>query len=168
MGSHKVAGTSDIKTFYGQWLQFRLFSAPHISKCSYIDAQSHQPVLWWFLAGCLPGWASWSHLQTTWASVDARQDCEWGLSKSRLLKLWQWYKHELLVYCCICRMTVKSETWNCVCIRPFLANLVTSYICNMGRSDFPDMYARARGRTAPEGECRHIRQITTAHVTYVM
>ena len=38
----------------------------------------------------------------------------------------------------------------------------------MGRSDLPDMYARARGRAAPEGECRHIRQITTAHVTYVM
>ena len=45
---------------------------------------------------------------------------------------------------------------------------VQSYICNMGRSDLPDMYARARGRAAPEGECGHIRQITTAHVTYVM
>ena len=42
------------------------------------------------------------------------------------------------------------------------------YICNMGRSDLPDMYARARGRAAPECECGHIRQITTAHVTYVM
>ena len=38
----------------------------------------------------------------------------------------------------------------------------------MGKSDLPDMYARARGRAAPEGECGHIRQITTAHVTYVM
>ena len=38
----------------------------------------------------------------------------------------------------------------------------------MGRRDLPDMYARARGRAAPEGECRHIRQIPTAHVTYVM
>ena len=38
----------------------------------------------------------------------------------------------------------------------------------MGRGDLPDMYARARGRAAPEGECGHIRQITTAHVTYVM
>ena len=45
---------------------------------------------------------------------------------------------------------------------------VTCYICNMGRSDLPDMYARARGRAAPECECGHIRQITTAHVTYVM
>ena len=42
------------------------------------------------------------------------------------------------------------------------------YICNMGRSDLPDMYARARGRAAPEGERGHIRQITTAHVTYAM
>ena len=38
----------------------------------------------------------------------------------------------------------------------------TRYICNMGKSDLPDMYA------APECECGHIRQITTAHVTYVM
>ena len=38
----------------------------------------------------------------------------------------------------------------------------------MGKSDLPDMYAQARGRAAPEGECGHIRQITTAHVTYVM
>ena len=42
------------------------------------------------------------------------------------------------------------------------------YICNMGRRDLPDMYARARRRAAPEGECGHIRQIPTAHVTYVM
>ena len=38
----------------------------------------------------------------------------------------------------------------------------------MGRSDLPDMYAQARGRAAPEGERGHIRQITTAHVTYAM
>ena len=38
----------------------------------------------------------------------------------------------------------------------------------MSRSDLPDMYTRARGRAAPSGECGHIRQITTAHVTYVM
>ena len=38
----------------------------------------------------------------------------------------------------------------------------------MGRSDLPDMYARALGRAVPKSECRHIRQITTAYVTYVM
>ena len=38
----------------------------------------------------------------------------------------------------------------------------------MGRSDLPDMYAQVRGCAALEGECGHIRQITTAHVTYVM
>ena len=56
--------------------------------------------------------ASWSHLQTTRAPVDARLARERGLSKSRPFNLWQWYKHELLVYydCCICRMAVKSET----------------------------------------------------------
>ena len=35
----------------------------------------------------------------------------------------------------------------------------------MGGGDFPDMYAWARERAAPEGECGHIRQITPAHVT---
>ena len=32
------------KKFMAKWLQFRLFLAPHVTKCSYIDAQSHQPV----------------------------------------------------------------------------------------------------------------------------
>ena len=58
--------------------------------------------------------------------MDARQAHEWGLSKSRLLNLWQWYKHELLVYCCIYRMAVKSETWKCVHTRLLLANPVTN------------------------------------------
>ena len=35
----------------------------------------------------------------------------------------------------------------------------TCYICNMGRRDLPDMYARAQGRAAPEGECGHILDI---------
>ena len=113
------------KLFYAKWLLFRPFSAPHVTKCSYIDAQSYQPVLWWFPASCLPGQASWSHLQTTQARIDARQAREWGLSKSRPLKLWQWYKHELLVYCCICWVAVKSESWNCVQTRHLLANPVT-------------------------------------------
>ena len=42
------------------------------------------------------------------------------------------------------------------------------YICNMGRRDLPDIYARVRGCCGPEGECGHIRQIPAAHVTYVM
>ena len=113
------------KVFMAKWLQFRLFTAPHVTKCSYIDDQSYQPVLWWFPAGCLPCWASWSHLQTNRAPLDAKQAHGWGLNKSNPLKLWQWYKHELLVYCCICRMAVKSETPNCVHTRPLLANPVT-------------------------------------------
>ena len=43
--------------------------------------------------------------------------------------------------------------------------IATSYICKMGRRDLPDMYTWARGRAAPKGECGHIRQILTAHVT---
>ena len=34
-----------IKSYKAKWLQFRLFSDPHITKCNCIDAQSHQPVL---------------------------------------------------------------------------------------------------------------------------
>ena len=37
----------------------------------------------------------------------------------------------------------------------------------MDRGDLPDMYTQAQGRAVPEGECGHIRQIMTAHVTYV-
>ena len=113
------------KIHMAKWHQFRLFSAPHITTCSYINAQSHKPILWWLPAGYLPGWASWSHLQITRAPVDDRQAREWGLSKSWPLNLWQWYKHVLLVYCCICRMAMKSETWNCVRTRSLLANPVT-------------------------------------------
>ena len=113
------------KNYMAKWHQFRLFSAPHITKCSYIDAQPHQPLLWWFPASCLSGRANWSHLQTIWALVNTRQAREWGLSKSRSLNLWQCYKHKLLVYSCICQMAVKNDTWNCACIRPLLANLVT-------------------------------------------
>ena len=47
--------------------------APHNAKCSYIDAQSHLPALWWFLAGCQPGQANWSHSQATRAPMDIRQ-----------------------------------------------------------------------------------------------
>ena len=54
-------------------------------------------------------------IQTTKAPMDVRQAREWGLSKSGPLKLWQWYKHKLLVFCCICQMAVKSEIWNCAC-----------------------------------------------------
>ena len=82
--------------FMPKWLHFQLHmpqnvatSIPHLTSQSCSDS--------------LPGRTSWSHLQTTQAPMDARQACEWGLSNSRLLKLWQWYKHELLVNCCICR-----------------------------------------------------------------
>ena len=38
----------------------------------------------------------------------------------------------------------------------------------MGRGDLPDMYTWAQGGgCSAQGECGHIRQITTAHVTYV-
>jgi len=41
------------------------------------------------------------------------------------------------------------------------------YICNsynMGTSDLPEIYARARGRAAPECKCVYFRQIKSAHV----
>ena len=43
------------------------------------------------------------------------------------------------------------------------SSAITSYICNTGRRDLPDMYAQ--GRTAPEGECEHI---PTTHVTLMI
>ena len=41
--------------------------------------------------------------------MDVREDGEIGLSKSRLLNFWVQYTHELLVYCCIHQVMVKSE-----------------------------------------------------------
>ena len=38
----------------------------------------------------------------------------------------------------------------------------------MGTRDLPDMFKLVFGRAALECSCVHIRQITTAHVTYVM
>ena len=39
--------TFQIKNVYiAKGHQFRLFLAPHITKCSYMDAQSHQSILW--------------------------------------------------------------------------------------------------------------------------
>ena len=35
---------------------------------------------------------------------------------------------------------------------------------NTAARDLPDIYARARGRTAPEGECVYIRQIPSQAV----
>ena len=40
---------------------------------------------------------------------------------------------------------------------------ICNYI-NVRRCDLPDMYAQTLGHTAPKCKCRHIRQITTAHV----
>ena len=34
------------KFFIANWLQFMLFSAPRVTKCGYINALSHQPVLY--------------------------------------------------------------------------------------------------------------------------
>ena len=45
-GEPRSGGTLRFKNIYmAKWHQFKLFSAPYITKCSYIDAQSHQPVL---------------------------------------------------------------------------------------------------------------------------
>ena len=47
VGSHKVVDLPIQKIYMAKINgvnSCRLFSAPHITKCSYIDAQSHQPV----------------------------------------------------------------------------------------------------------------------------
>ena len=79
MGSHEVVSSSDSKTSYGQ-LQIvsvqAVFIPAHHNIYSYIDAQSHQPVLWQFPAGCLLGQASLGFVKTTRAPMDVRQACE--------------------------------------------------------------------------------------------
>ena len=79
--------------------------------------------------------------------------------------------HKILNFCTkLNPFTVRFSNANVhMCRKRILqTNHTICYICNMGKSDLPDMYAWARGCAAPEGECGHIRQITTTHVTYVM
>ena len=57
---------------------------------------------------------------------------------------------------------------NILAVQVIASYIAICYICNMARSDLPDMYTQARECAALEGECGHIRQIMTAYVTYVM
>ena len=41
-------------------------------------------------------------------------------------------------------------------------------ICNIGSGDLPNMSALTLGCCAPSGSCVYIRQITPAHVTYII
>jgi len=47
---------------------------------------------------------------------------------------------------------------------PYYTVLLYCMIDNMGMSDLPEIYARARGCAAPECKCVHFRQIKSAHV----
>ena len=44
------------KSLYDQMVSIQAVSAPHIKKCSYINAQSHQPVLCMVIPCCLSVW----------------------------------------------------------------------------------------------------------------
>ena len=39
--------------------------------------------------------------------------------------------------------------------------------CNMGTRDLPNMYARSPRACGPQASGKHIRQITSAHVTTI-
>ena len=69
--NHEVVGPSNLQKLYGQMASIQLHISQNVAM--YIDAQSHQPVLCPFPASCLSAHASWIHLQTTRALVDARQ-----------------------------------------------------------------------------------------------
>ena len=108
--SHEVAGPSDTKTF--SWPTgfnsgcFQLHmsqnvatSMPSLTKPSCSDS---------LLAVCLARQvgAIYRPLEHPWMSDRPVNEA----SKNRPLNHWQWYKHELLFYCCICRVAVKSKT----------------------------------------------------------
>ena len=98
------------KLFMAKWLQFRLFSAPHVTKCSYIVLNlTSQYCSDSLIAVCLAGQVEAIYRPPRHPKIPDRPMNK-GLSKSRPLTLWQWYKYELLVYCCICQLAVKSET----------------------------------------------------------
>ena len=126
MGSHEMAAPSNSKKFI--WPNdinsgcFHLHISQNVARS--MPSFTSQLCGDSLVAVCLARQVE-AILQTTRAPMDTRQAREWGLSKSRPLNLWQWYKYELLVYCCTYQMTVKSDTWNCVHTRPLLVNPVT-------------------------------------------
>ena len=125
--SHEVAGPSNSKKFIRPngiksgcfWLHISQNVATLMPSLTSQSCGDSVPAV------CLAGQVGANYRPPKYPWTPDRPVNELSLSKSRSLNLWQWYKHELLVYCCICRMAVKSETWNCVRTRPLLANLVT-------------------------------------------
>ena len=67
-----------------QWHQLVPFWPPHIAQSNWIHGQTHQPVVWWIIASCLPVNGIWSHLKATRALVDVWQAWETSHSKSSL------------------------------------------------------------------------------------
>ena len=80
-----VSPSGKLKTT--KWHQLVLFSALCNRQNSYIYGQSHQPVMWWFMASCLLVQGRWSHSKITWALVRIWQTSETGHSKSSLVAL---------------------------------------------------------------------------------
>ena len=110
--SHEVAGTSDTKAFL--WPncfnsgRFKLYMSQNVAtSMPNLTSQSCSDSL---LAVCLARQVGAIYRPPEHQWTPDRPVNEASVHKSRPLKLWQWYKHELLVYCCICPVAVKSET----------------------------------------------------------
>ena len=101
LGSHEVAAAV-IKMI--KWCQFRLFSAPCLA--TLMPSLTGQSCCDSLPAVCLARQvgAIYRPPQHPWMS-------DMPMNESRPLNFWNGIAtHELLVYCCICRMVVKRET----------------------------------------------------------
>ena len=101
-----------------KWHQVRLFLAPHITN---IATSMHSLTS----QSCLIGQASWRHLKTTRAPVDARQAHKRGLSKSRPLSFRQRYIYTWTVSLLLCLLNVVKWDLTLYMYKTLLANLVT-------------------------------------------
>ena len=111
--------------------------------------------------------AWWGHLYTTWALADVRLAEERALSKSRLLYFWLQYTCELLVYCCIHQVVVKSEHWNYVCNNAHFGNLVTytyAHVHTYTQQICTHTHMHAHTRTHAHAHT-HIRTRTHTHTS---
>ena len=122
----RAKATSSLKT--AKWHPLVSFAPPHITQRNLIHGQTHQLIVWRFIAGWLLVHWRWSHLKITPALVDVWQDSETSHSKSSLGNFQHWYLADMLAsvysYC----VMVKSISSCCVRGRWVLSNPVTYVI----------------------------------------
>ena len=108
----QAKATSTLKT--AKWHPLEPLSPPHNKQHSYIHGHTHQPVM--------GDGAFWRPPKHSWA-LDRLGKKAW-VKTDCLTYCCITHIYILLVYWCSYQITMKSVSWNCVCIRLLLVNLV--------------------------------------------